>query len=275
MDLIIEPNLFFLKPNIYILLHACSARRRLVLNPCECDYSIVGWCVCVCVALFLLNRYWGNVTVPGSFFKGRGPGVAGSSPSTLTTSRSLAVTQSVRPRNCSQEWLGHKVFTRQMAYYDRKIWQEIIVSRNFRLNASVKGIPVIFLRFSGFFLTQMGQKVYFVNFWWNHHKGQGILWCFGKRFAVIQEIITFGIDLYRHGIDLYRQFPSWDSISGSRCLCEQFSLRSPTPDMRCCRGGWTPRDLKTCVYPSLCERVTCMCGDIGSSRGCRVFIQKL
>jgi len=30
--------------------------------------------VCVCVALLLLNRYWGIITVPGSFLKGRGPG---------------------------------------------------------------------------------------------------------------------------------------------------------------------------------------------------------
>jgi len=40
-------------------------------------------------------------------------------------------------------------------------------------------------------------------------------WWFGKQFAVVQEIITFGIELYR-------EFPSWDSISGSRCSCEQF-----------------------------------------------------
>jgi len=70
-----------------------------------------------------------------------------------------------------------------------------------RLNATAERIPMKFLRFSGVFLTQMGPKVYFVNFWWNHHKGQGILWWFGKRFALMQEIITFGIDLYR-------QFPS-------------------------------------------------------------------
>jgi len=49
---------------------------------------------CVCVALFLLNRYWGIVTVPGSFLKGRGPGVAGSSPSTLITSLATPVPSS-------------------------------------------------------------------------------------------------------------------------------------------------------------------------------------
>jgi len=83
-----------------------------------------------------------------------------------------------------------------------------------RLDATTERIPVIFLRFSGFFLTQMGPKVNFDDFWWNHHKA-GILCWFGKRFAVIQEIITFGIDVYR-------QFPSRDSISGSRCSCKQF-----------------------------------------------------
>jgi len=84
-----------------------------------------------------------------------------------------------------------------------------------RLDATAERIPIIFLRFFGFFRTRMGPKVNFDDFWWNHHKGQGILWWFGKRFAVIQEIITFGIDIYR-------QFPSWDSISGFRCSCEQF-----------------------------------------------------
>jgi len=48
----------------------------------------------VCVALFLLNQYWGIVTVPGSFLKGRGPGVTGSSPSTLTTSLATPVPSS-------------------------------------------------------------------------------------------------------------------------------------------------------------------------------------
>ena len=50
---------------------------------------MTGTCVCyfvLCVALFLLNQYWEIVTVPGSFLKGRGPGMAGSSPFTLTTS---------------------------------------------------------------------------------------------------------------------------------------------------------------------------------------------
>jgi len=47
---------------------------------------VIRLCVCVCLCCFvLLNRYWGIVTVPGSFIF-RGPGVAGSSPFTLTTS---------------------------------------------------------------------------------------------------------------------------------------------------------------------------------------------
>ena len=42
---------------------------------------------CVCVSCFvLLNRYWGIVTVPVSIPCGSRPGVAGSSPFTLTTS---------------------------------------------------------------------------------------------------------------------------------------------------------------------------------------------
>jgi len=41
----------------------------------------------------LLNRNWGIVTVPGSFIF-RGPGVAGSSPSTVTTSLATPVPSS-------------------------------------------------------------------------------------------------------------------------------------------------------------------------------------
>jgi len=40
----------------------------------------------------LITRYWGIVTVPESFLF-RGPGVAGSSPSTLTTSLATPVWQ--------------------------------------------------------------------------------------------------------------------------------------------------------------------------------------
>jgi len=87
-----------------------------------------------------------------------------------------------------------------------------------RLDTTAERIPMIFLRFSSFFLTQMGRKVYFVNFFWKHHKGQGILWWFGKWFAVIQEIIIFGIDIYR-------QFPHHEievrvrwTVSGARSL---------------------------------------------------------
>jgi len=48
----------------------------------------------LCVALFLLNRYWGIVTVPGSIPYGSRPGMAGSSPSTLTTSLVIPVPSS-------------------------------------------------------------------------------------------------------------------------------------------------------------------------------------
>jgi len=55
-------------------------------NPCilhrTSDVALRHHRVCCFV---LLTRYWGIVTVPGSFLF-RGPGVAGSSPSTLTTS---------------------------------------------------------------------------------------------------------------------------------------------------------------------------------------------
>jgi len=44
--------------------------------------------VCVC-CFVLLYRYWGIVTVPGSIPYGSRPGVAGSSPFTLTTSVDL------------------------------------------------------------------------------------------------------------------------------------------------------------------------------------------
>ena len=56
------------------------------------------------------------------------------------------------------------------------------------------------------------------------------------------------------------------------CVCEERSRHEIFS-----RGVNTPpkRDLKTCVCTSLRERVTCMCADIGSSRGSRVFIQKL
>jgi len=37
-------------------------------KPWELFYCVYVY-VCVCVALFLLNRYWGIVTVPGSFLK--------------------------------------------------------------------------------------------------------------------------------------------------------------------------------------------------------------
>jgi len=38
-----------------------------------------------------------------------------------------------------------------------------------RLDATAERIPIIFLRFSGFSLNQMGPKVNFDDFLWNHH----------------------------------------------------------------------------------------------------------
>ena len=49
----------------------------------------------------------------------------------VSNCRLLRTMQSVRLRNCSQEWLGPKVFTRQLAYYEWKIWQEITFLRNY------------------------------------------------------------------------------------------------------------------------------------------------
>ena len=55
----------------------------------------IGGSVCVCVCCFvLLNRYWGVVTVPGSIYYGSRPGVAGSSPFTLSTSLVIPVPSS-------------------------------------------------------------------------------------------------------------------------------------------------------------------------------------
>jgi len=54
---------------------------------------LIKECVCVC-CFVLLNRYWGIVTVPGSIHYGSRPEVAGSSPSTLTTSLAIPVPSS-------------------------------------------------------------------------------------------------------------------------------------------------------------------------------------
>ena len=86
-----------------------------------------------------------------------------------------------------------------------------------RLDATAERIPVKFWGFFGSFLTQMGPKVDFVNFWWNYHKGQGPLWWFRKRFAVIQKIFTLGIYIHKY-------FPSWDWISGSHVCVNSFGV---------------------------------------------------
>jgi len=80
-----------------------------------------------------------------------------------------------------QEWLGPKVFTCQIAYYERKIWQEIIFkfSRNYLehvFNVTLsdlkhalwidsmqlrRGFVQFFSRFFGGSLNQMGPKADF------------------------------------------------------------------------------------------------------------------
>ena len=80
----------------------------------------------------------------------------------------------------------------------------------------------------------------------------------------------------KFGYKSHRKNQNSDSHSPTQSIIHvplQGSLGSRTPDIRCSREGWTPllRDLKTCV----CERVTCMCGEIGSSSGSRLFIQTL
>ena len=59
--------------------------------PVPCSFFPQVVCVCCFV---LLYRYWGIVTVPGSIPYDSGPGVAGSSPSTLTTSLAIPVPSS-------------------------------------------------------------------------------------------------------------------------------------------------------------------------------------
>jgi len=69
---------------------------------------ILFMCVCCFV---LLYRYWGIVTVPGSIPYGSRPGVAGASPSTLTTSLAIPVPSSSSsngPSNYSVD--NHVVF---------------------------------------------------------------------------------------------------------------------------------------------------------------------
>ena len=62
--------------------------QKMVVRRC------VLFCFIVCVTLFYYYRYWGIVTVPGSIPYGCRPGVAGSSPSTLTTSLVISVPSS-------------------------------------------------------------------------------------------------------------------------------------------------------------------------------------
>ena len=61
-------------------------------------------------------------------------------------------------------------------------------------------------------------------------------------------------------------------LTGSESIFTEITVFSRITNSRhemFSRGVNTPpeRDLKTCECPSLCERVTCMCGKIGSSSG--------
>ena len=70
----------------------------------QIGFHVSNLCVCVCVFCFIINRYWGIVTVQVSIPYGSRPGVAGSSPFTLTTSLVIPVPSSSSsngPRNYS------------------------------------------------------------------------------------------------------------------------------------------------------------------------------
>ena len=80
-----EPFLLIAEIVYKILKYLFYLVRRLL------HFSFKKQCVCCFV---LLNRYWGIVTVPGSIPYGSRPGVAGSSPFTLTTSLAIPVPSS-------------------------------------------------------------------------------------------------------------------------------------------------------------------------------------
>ena len=71
----------------------CSSPLAAHRSTASVSLTRSGGEVCVC-CFVLLNRYWGIVTVPGSIPYGSRPGVAGSSPSTLTTSLDIPVPSS-------------------------------------------------------------------------------------------------------------------------------------------------------------------------------------
>ena len=54
------------KNNLVVLFGTLKVQSFMLTQVRDCDLLIV---VCVCVALLILNRYWGIVTVPGSFLK--------------------------------------------------------------------------------------------------------------------------------------------------------------------------------------------------------------
>ena len=78
-------------PDIEILYKTVTSRGttiELVFSTKVCTLETADKGVCFFV---LLNRYWGIVTVPGSIPYSSRPGVAGSSPVTLTTSLVIPV----------------------------------------------------------------------------------------------------------------------------------------------------------------------------------------
>ena len=75
-------------------------------------YSQLIYRICVC-CIVLLNRYWGIVTVPGSFLY-KGPGVVGCSLSTFTTSLVTPVSGKI-----GAGYAGRKLL-RQSTRYSKK-----------------------------------------------------------------------------------------------------------------------------------------------------------
>jgi len=128
------------------------------------------------------------------------------------------------PQKLFARMKGPKVFTRQMAYYERKYMTENNFSRNCRedvfdvtfwdlcsaiLIDSMRSRKEFLWRFWGFssFPHWNGTKRWFCEFLVEPHTSQLILWWFGKRFVVIQKITPFGtlwdsyIDSSHHEIE--------------------------------------------------------------------------
>jgi len=92
-----QPHLKMPVPSSPLNVDGYTRTTQNIDYECVCYFVLLNqyWGInerCVC-CFVLLNQYWGIVTVPGSFLF-RGPGVAGSSPSTLTTSLATPVPSS-------------------------------------------------------------------------------------------------------------------------------------------------------------------------------------